>query len=596
MKLLKNKKQFVPTVLIFIWCAMLPLIVKIYIFENPLKDYAWYPPKEKIADFFFYWKMVGIIVTAVVMCIFLGYRYFAQKRRRFSVMDGWQIFFPLAGYAVLCILSAIFSEYRGFCVNGMPDMYESLWALLGYVAACVFSCWYIREYGNVEAAAVCLLGGGLLTGLICVLQFFHLDIYRLIYSSDGYVFSFAPGQVYGPFYNINYVGSYVVLLLPLFLLLAVKMKNTRIRILSAVAAIFLSIAVYGAESSAGIIALAASIVFAAWYLIFRFIRLKKGRMLFGAGTVLAAGIVFAVAAPYLNNYLLGTDTQKTDLEHVYTWQDNVEIDYRGHTLFIDMIDDGSGSLAFDLIDENGDAVQTEYVTAQQTEYEYYYYKVNDARFPDFSLVPSLFSEEPIQYVFQLNCDNSAWIFSKDVGDDGSYYWMNGNQVWVKLTEENDSADGILFGDMSSLANGRGFIWNKTLPLLADTVILGSGPDTYALVFPNDDYVDLYNNGYQNMFHVKPHNMYLQTAVQTGILSLICWLVFYLWYFVDSLRIYYRARFDNIEAICGFAVMIGTFGYMIAGLANDSTVAVAPVYWALMGIGIGINYRMKDMNQ
>ena len=39
---------------------------------------------------------------------------------------------------------------------------------------------------------------------------------------------------------------------------------------------------------------------------------------------------------------------------------------------------------------------------------------------------------------------------------------------------------------------------------------------------------------------------------------------------------------------GFALMISIFGYMVTGLANDSTVAVAPVFWGLLAVGIAVN--------
>ena len=106
-------------------------------------------------------------------------------------------------------------------------------------------------------------------------------------------------------------------------------------------------------------------------------------------------------------------------------------------------------------------------------------------------------------------------------------------------------------------------------------------------------MDKYNNGYDNLILTKPHSLYLQIAVQTGVLSLICFLVFYLWYFISSLRFYFRQRFDNLLTVTGFAIMLGTLGYMISALANDSTVTISPLYWALIGIGIGINRRIRS---
>ena len=95
-----------------------------------------------------------------------------------------------------------------------------------------------------------------------------------------------------------------------------------------------------------------------------------------------------------------------------------------------------------------------------------------------------------------------------------------------------------------------------------------------------------------MFITKPHNLYLQIAVQSSVVSLLCFLVFYVWYFISSLRLYFKQRLDTPLVITGFAIMLGTLGYMISGLANDSTITVAPLYWALMGLGIGINHRIR----
>jgi hypothetical protein len=32
--------------------------------------------------------------------------------------------------------------------------------------------------------------------------------------------------------------------------------------------------------------------------------------------------------------------------------------------------------------------------------------------------------------------------------------------------------------------------------------------------------------------------------------------------------------------------------MVTGLANDSTVSVAPVYWGLMGLGMAVNHLVR----
>ena len=43
---------------------------------------------------------------------------------------------------------------------------------------------------------------------------------------------------------------------------------------------------------------------------------------------------------------------------------------------------------------------------------------------------------------------------------------------------------------------------------------------------------------------------------------------------------------------GVAILASSIGYMILALTNDSCVATSPIFFALIGIGLGINYRLK----
>jgi hypothetical protein len=89
-------------------------------------------------------------------------------------------------------------------------------------------------------------------------------------------------------------------------------------------------------------------------------------------------------------------------------------------------------------------------------------------------------------------------------------------------------------------------------------------------------------------------MYLQIAVQTGVLSLIAFLLFYTMYFISSVRIYFRGLFRSIYSRLGVAIFIGTISYMVTGIANDSNINTAPIFWALIGVGIAVNYKAKGL--
>lgn len=567
--------------------VIIPLIVKVKFFANPLVDYPWYSSESTLADFFLYYKSIFVTVTGVLMLALLIWRISGMRRKDTLINSDTRIFIPIIIYLVLAVLSSLFSDYGYFCTHGMPDQFETVWNLIAYVIA-LFYCYYVIVYQDSEKSILALTFiGAALVGVICVLQYFKVDIYRLIYAGEGYTFTFEEGTVYGPFYNTNYVGYYSLLFVPLFAMLCICLKDLKIRIISGILTVVLLISLIGAQSSTAEIIMAGVFVFAVLFLLLKNAKTKKILWL-PVAVILIAGVGGCIlAAPKISAYMQASNTEKTDLENIFTRDDHVEIDYKGQKLYIQMIQNGE-QLAFFLKDQNEADVACEYMFSD----EYYYYAITDDRFDGMTLTPAIITEDPLVYGFMVQINDKRWTFTNQVTDDATYYYYTDLGKITKLTEETVSADFAPLVNLSSFASGRGYIWDKTIPLLKDYIFFGSGADTYALAYPNGDFVDKYNNGYDNMILTKPHNMYLQIAVQTGVLSLICFLVFYLWYFISSLRIYFKQRLDNPLVAAGFAIMLGTLGYMGSGLANDSTITITPLYWAMMGVGIGINHRIK----
>ena len=572
---------------LLLWIVIIPLIVKVKFFPNPMTDYAWYSHEASLADFFLYYKSMMITITGALMLVMLAWQISKMRRKDTLINSNTRIFIPLIIYLLLVILSSMFSKYGYFCVHGMPDQFETVWNLIAYVVA-LFYCYYVVVYQDSDVPILGLVFiGAALIGVICALQYFKIDIYRLIYAGKGYSFTFAEGQVYGPFYNINYVGYYVLLFVPLFILMAALYPNVKVKIVSAVLTVLLLISMWGADSSTAWVAFAGVSVFAVLFLLFKNVKAKKLLWLPIAVILLGGACVCVAIAPRIGAYIQSTNTEKRDLENIYTNDDAVEIDYKGQKLFVQMIQN-EDMLTVILTDQDQTEVASEAVDSQDG----YYYLLTDERFAGLTVMPVLVTEDPERYGFIVNVEDKDWCFTNQLTDDGTYYYYSSIGTLTKLTEENVSDDFKPLVNLSSFANGRGYIWNKTICMLKDYIFFGSGADTFAVAYPNDDFVDKYNNAYDNLVITKPHNMYLQIAVQTGVLSLICFLVFYLWYFISSVRIYFRQRLDNLLVITGFAILLGTMGYMISGLANDSTVTVSPLFWALMGAGIGVNHRIK----
>jgi len=130
-------------------------------------------------------------------------------------------------------------------------------------------------------------------------------------------------------------------------------------------------------------------------------------------------------------------------------------------------------------------------------------------------------------------------------------------------------------------------------MISDTIFAGHGADTYCVNFPHKDYVGKYNAGWNiNMVVDKPHNMYIGIAINTGLLSLIALLFFFGIYLVQSFKIYFRNKIESFASYTGSGIFLGICGFLVAGLVNDSTVSVMPMFYGLLGTGIAINTLIK----
>jgi hypothetical protein len=61
-----------------------------------------------------------------------------------------------------------------------------------------------------------------------------------------------------------------------------------------------------------------------------------------------------------------------------------------------------------------------------------------------------------------------------------------------------------------------------------------------------------------------------------------------WYLAACVGLYVRRPPAGMQGGIGVACFAGVLGYLGAALFNDSVVCVAPVFWAVLGLGIRMN--------
>lgn len=590
--------------------AVIPLIVMMYRFDPNLEQFSWASPSNTATDFFNYYKSLAITIVGMVMAVILIYKVAAEYKK----MDFTKAFYPLGIYAFFVILSAICSQYNDFSYNGMDDHFETVFVLVSYCIITVYTFYYIKTEKDIKRVinawfiSIILL---VLLGFSQVLgnDFFSTSIgSRMILPvenwniADSLEFRFGAGVAYLTFFNPNYVGYFATLSVPVLVTLCFFSKKIWHKAAYGICAVGVLICLFGAGAENGIIALAGS--FFVMLIGFRKKILKYWPVAVGTIVILAG--VF-IGYDSLHNKIVsnalkyGLNFQKNNgysLEKIVTGEEAVEITYNKNTLKIQSNLNANEDFYFVLKDQDDKIVESESTyevrTGQttgedgqvtETEYQVPVIVLKDDRFSELRIYSDMVNEIK---VFSVNISGRNWTFSNQTGKEGYYYYAPHGQ-FTKITQ---AASAEFLDGYENIVSGRGYIWSRSIPLLKNNILIGTGPDTFAITFPQSDYVAAANSGFYGMVITKPHNLYLQVGVQTGCVSLIAMLVFYIMYAVSCIRIYWKNAMDTFTAQLGVAIFASTFGYMISALVNDSTVTIAPVYWCLMGLGLAVNKMVK----
>ena len=212
------------------------------------------------------------------------------------------------------------------------------------------------------------------------------------------------------------------------------------------------------------------------------------------------------------------------------------------------------------------------------------YKIEDSRFDWISLKPGK-DDKGNNYLILLT-DEQEWPF---LIDKNGVMYRTGAGNFIQL----EKVPAIGWEDNQGFGSGRGYIWSRTLPMMKDTLVLGHGADTYCIYFPHNDYVGKYNADWNiNKIVDKPHNMYMGIIVGTGGLSMLALLILWGMYIVQSILIYRREYYGSFTVYTGAGIFLGICGFLAAGLVNDSSVSVMPMFYGLLGTGICINMLLS----
>lgn len=581
----KERMTLIPIGLILI---IVPLICHYETYKTNLENCDWQAiDRAYDVDIFLLSKSIAIcIIAAIMLALFLMMKQYKQGMKIET--------YPLLMYVLLVSFSALCSPYKYFALHGAQDMFESVFTLLSYVIIAIFCMYTIDQEKMIRKAVEFILIGASLIALIGILQMLKIDPLRtsivqmLITLGSGQsslTFNQPVGRVYATLFNPNYIGAYTGIMCPIALCTGFALKNKVAKMASVLLSAALLIITFGAGAKNGVIVL--GIIALLLCIIYRQTILQNIKIV---GVLIVVFILLLVGVDLVSDHRVTGTLQGVynafasesspatrTLQNIITDDDEIELVLENDILHVkyEMLNDEM--VTFDLKDQNGTDISYDVDESKIA--------IQDDRFSNIELEPRMLDDDVC--AFTVYVDELQWTFTNQVND-GTYYFLDWANKYVKL----EKADSAVFTNHPFWFSGRGYIWAKTIPLLKKYIFLGAGPDSFQMVFPQYDYVDLSYEFAPNMLITRAHNMYLQMAIHTGVLSLICFLVFYGIYFVKSVKIYilHKQLIDEDPYLfhIGVGIFCGTIGYMISGLVNDSLPVTAPLYWAVVGIGIAIN--------
>lgn len=596
-----NKVMFIPIIVLL---AIIPLIVRLDI-VYPQMDVASVIGSTEVADFFSVYKASGITlvtIAMIVMCFLFFQKEFLKWDKHIMV------YMICAGvFLIVSLAATVMSTHSHTAWWGMPDRSEGMVMTACYIIIFAYSVYVFRNYENFKAVIISLSIVILGCTFLGVFQYFGHDLLvnepffqslvvpkAIAEQINGLSGLIDEGKIYGTMFHYNYMGSFGAMMVPLFVVLTLFVPGKKRKIFLAIISLAAMFLLFGSTSRAGLIGLVLAVICA--IIVFAKQIIRKWKL------VLPVILVFVIVLFGFNAMTNGSifsriPTLVNDAVGLLGGSDQT-FDYKEH-IPVKAVDNSNGE--FTIVLQNGSLTmkgqdQNVYLfdgEGNQVVFEPQdgTYMTTDERFKDITfIVSTMTTQDNVDaYALQVSVQGKlAFILMLDANDQLTLINpVSGEPMTI------EDAPAVGFKGKEKLGSARGYIWSRSIPLLKNTWLIGNGPDTFALNFPQNDYLaKWWAYGTPRMIVDKAHSLYFEYAINNGGLALVAFLVLVIGYIVDCFRLYgLRRSYETKEAI-GVGLMLAVIGYLGAGFFNDSIVSVTPIFWTLLGIGVAINFMIN----
>jgi len=575
-----------------------PLIVRLALVNVNADEYAASHIGEQVFDVFVYNKSVVLIGATLLAAAAYALFYNSQNGaladlrslftfKKGDVLAGLHVKLALL-LGVIFVTSAIASDYRYAVLWGATQRFEGLAVLLSYIVIFFAARSFCRTRFKAVIMLIIVAVSSLVIGVLAVLQYVGRDFFlsplgtRLAFGQfyrEGASFDAHFVMAYSTLYNPNYLGQYAAMILPLFVFGALALGR-RSKLGWALAALcpLMLVSLLASGSSGALLALSSGVGLAFVMLIAFFMRKGFTRItLIGLGAAIAATVAVSLI-PVVNYNILrmidrfagGTDVEAFFFRDIAVGGGFASITTRYGELRIS-IDEAEAGLYLSF---SGERLEPSEVT------------VADA---DANLSESIFNV-PYAGRVALITSGSVIVFSTRntainfyVRQDGEFFVLTATGEVVDIDEP---VPALGFEGHEAFGSSRGHIWSRTLPVVLAAPLLGYGPDAFSFAFPQHDLLGkLHFHDDPYIIIDKPHNIYLQFAVNTGIISALVLTVLIALFGLRAMwRIFMDSSQTTFTMYLRLGLLVGMFVFAVSGLSTDSNVNTSPVFWGLLGMG------------
>jgi hypothetical protein len=553
----KKQEQLSKMQKIFMYFAMaLIFIVPLIVFYKPVNvpesASLIYGPTETLPDFFVYYK--AIILAVGSFTLFFGalfYRLIDDVDFKFDLFEKL-----LSGLAISIIVSFILAEYKDVAILGYLDRYEGTLTWLSYIALAYSIYTFVKTKVDFNKIISAFVTSSAVISLIGFFQsrgqdFFRSDLGRKLILGSYYEelketlrFRFPEDRVYATLFNPNYVGSLVAISFPLTLYLIFEVKNKVFKAILSGFAVIQLLVLAGSRSATGFAGIGIAVVA---FIVMQLIkaRVDRKRMIAVVGVVLVVFVMFTQTELFRGEYSKIKNSIETAREPVYNTF--LDVEYNHPSLIVTLANEKSFTITpdgFDLRVSNSLEEEIEPSIGEETHV--------------FS-----FSEEEFNVTVTRNNVNGEVILraqdtEKNITRVTTLHLIYRDQLSLRydpITEENIKVDVTNLISNEQSFSARGYIWNRSLPLIISKPIFGYGADTFTLHFPQ---IDIVGNAVAIGSQIvdKPHNFYINVLINFGFVGTIILLALM-----------------AVALVKGYKeeITISILSFLVVGIANDSVI-------------------------